>query len=82
MTEEQVNTGKKILEQIEQCRANIVAAHYTQSESVTIRKSYLQFNGIDDGIVVPETLFRVIGKLILSEYQQKLIELENEFKAL
>ena len=82
MNLEQLKKGEKIAEEIENCKANIKAANYTQSESVVIRKTYLEVNGLDESIEVPESLFRVVGKLILSEYNQKLIELEKELEAL
>ena len=82
MNLEQLEKGNKIVKEIENCKANIKAANYTQSESVVIRKTYLKVNGLEESIEVPESLFRVVGKLILSEYNQKLIELERELEAL
>lgn len=82
MNLEQLEKGNKIAQEIENCKANIKAANYTQSESVVIRKTYLNVNGLEESIEVPESLFRVVGKLILSEYNQKLIELERELEAL
>jgi len=82
MNLEQLEKGKKIAEQIEKCKAEIEAAKYTQYENIVIRKTYLKVNGLDDSIEVPESLFRVVGKLILSEWNQKLRELENEFQML
>jgi len=80
MTEEQLEKAKDISWEIRKCNKNIERANYTQSENVTIRETYLKVDGVDTSIDVPASLFRVIGKLILSEHQQKLIELENEFK--
>ena len=82
MNLEQLEIGNKIAKEIENCKANIKAANYTQSESVVIRKTYLNVNGLEKSIEVPESLFRIVGKLILSEYNQKLIELENELQSL
>lgn len=82
MNLEQLEKGNKIAKEIEHCKANIKAANYTQYENAVIRKSYLRFNGIDESIEVPETLFRVVGKLILSEYNQKLKELESELQSI
>ena len=82
MNLEQLGKGNKISKEIENCKANIKAANYTQSESVLIRKTYLKVNGLEESIEVPESLFRVIGKLILSEYNQKLIELERDLASL
>ena len=82
MNLEQLEKGNKIATEIENCKANIKAANYTQSESVVIRKTHLKVNGLEDSIEVPESLFRVVGKLILSEYNQKLIELERDLETL
>ena len=79
---EKLEKGNKIAKKIENCKANIKAANYTQAESVVVRKTYLKVNGLEESIEVPESLFRVIGKLILSEYNQKLIELESELQSL
>jgi hypothetical protein len=72
----------KISEEIENCEANIKRANYTQNEEVVIRETYLKVNGLNESIEVPKSLFRIVGKLILSEYQQKLIELENELMSI
>lgn len=82
MNLEQLEKGNKIAKEIERCKTNIKAANYTQSENVVIRKTYLEVNGLEESIEVPESLFRVVGKLILSEYNQKLIELESELQSL
>ena len=81
MNLEQLEKGNKIFEQIKNCKANIKAANYTQSENVFPRKAYLKFNGIEESIEVPESLFRIIGKLILAEHNQKLIALESELQS-
>lgn len=78
MNLEQLEKCNKISEEIENCKANIKMANYTQNEGVVIRKTYLKVNGLDESIEIPESLFRIVGKLVLSEHQQKLIELEKE----
>ena len=82
MNFDQLLKGNRIAKEIENCKANIIAANYTQSEKVAIRETHLNVNGIEGGIEVPASLFRIIGKLILSEYQTKLIDLENELQSL
>ena len=82
MDKGQLERGLEIQEEIEECQKNIRKADYMVSEKIPIRHSYLNFIGIDDSVVVPETLFRIIGKLILSEYNQRLIDLQNEFDRL
>ena len=82
MKKEQLIRANKLIDQINDCERNIERANYTQSENVQIRETLLRVNGLDADIEIPETLFRVIGKLILSEYNQKLIELKKEFDEL
>jgi hypothetical protein len=41
-----------------------------------------KINGNDISVDVPKELFRIIGKLIISEYTQKLNELEKQFNEL
>jgi hypothetical protein len=82
MTLEQLKRGNEIAREIQTCKNNIRKAQYTQYESVSIRSTKLEVMGLESSIEVPKTLFRTIGKLILSEYQQKLIELEDELKSL
>jgi hypothetical protein len=82
MNLEQLEKGNQIVKEIEKCKANIKASNYTQLEGVVVRKTYLKVNGLDESIEVPENLFRIIGKLIISEYEQKLFKLENELKSL
>jgi len=78
----ELTRANKLAKEIENCKNNIYAAEYTQLENVEVRKTYLKVNGLDMAIEIPESLFRIVGKLILSEYKQKLIELEREFDSL
>jgi len=80
MRKDQLEKGQKIVEQINHCEINIKRTDYTQQNNVVIRKSYLTFNGIDEPIELPESLFRKVGKLIRAEYLKKLAELEAELK--
>lgn len=82
MNKKQLAKATLIDKKIEKCKNNIQALEYTQLEGVLPRETYLTFNGTVDSIEIPETLFRVIGKIILSEYQVKLIELQKEFDSI
>jgi hypothetical protein len=82
MNLERLKKGNAIAEEIKKCRANIKAATYTQAENVLIRKSYLKVYGLEESIEVPESLFRIVGKLVLAEYNLKLIELQNELQSI
>lgn len=80
MTFEQLEKGKILIKEIGKAKENIKHAEYTQLENVVERESFLRFDGTE--IVVPKSLFKIFGKLVLSEYNQKLIELEKEFNSL
>jgi hypothetical protein len=82
MTQEQIETGKSILKKIDFYEREIKKIAYTQSPSVIERDMYLRWNGSESDSVIPESLFRIIGKLVLSEYNQKLIELKKELENL
>ena len=74
--------ANEISEKLKYCKENLKDVEYTQLENVVIRESHLRFNGIDNGVDVPESLFRVIGKLIKAEYINMITDLEKEFKEL
>jgi len=82
MTQEQLERGKELSEQIENYKENLKRAQYTQYESVVIRESFLRFNGIEGSVKVPKNLFRTIGKLIVEELTKEIYRLENEFESL
>lgn len=82
MNTEKLTKGNRIADDIESCKTHIERVAYTQVGNVVPRKTYLVIPGNTGEIEIPASLFRVIGKLILSEHQQKLIELEKEFDAL
>jgi hypothetical protein len=82
MTLENLQRANAVLAEIEYCKKYIDRVKYTQVESVQPRVSYLKFNGIDSDIQIPDTLFKTIGKLVLSELTEKLRKLEEEFKSL
>lgn len=80
MTIEQLEKGKLLIKEISKTKENIEHTKYTQLENVVERQSFLRFDGTE--IVVPKSLFKIFGKLVLSEYNQKLIELEKELDSL
>lgn len=82
MNKDQLEKAKLLSNRIELCKDEIRKAKYIQSENVIERKTYLQVCGLEENIEIPKSLFRVIGKLVLMEYQQELMELEKEFNAI
>lgn len=81
MTHDNLERAILISQQIKSIEGNIKQAEYTQNESVVIRSIYLNGNGFE-AIEIPKSLFRIIGKLIISEYQQELNKLKKEFEQL
>jgi hypothetical protein len=82
MTQEQVQRGKSILNEIDFYEREIKKISYTQHTTVVERSMYLRWNGSESDAIIPAPLFRVVGKLVLSEYNQKLIELKKELENL
>ena len=82
MTTEKLEKAVALQGKIMRCKREIEKANYMLDENVVIRETALSVNGLDADVIVPESLFRVIGKLIISEYQCKLKKLQDEFNAL
>ena len=80
MTEEKLKRCNELAKQIKETKERIKVGKLTQSETMVIRPMFIEFLG--GTFAAPESLFRIIGKLILNEHQQKLIELETEFNNL
>ena len=81
MNLEQLEAAKKLAEQIEVCKTFIAKAKWTQYDNVKERPTVFKME-FDSEIVIPETLFKIFGKLLLAEYQQKLAELQKQFNDL
>lgn len=79
MTLENLEKAKEIWKEIDQCKENIKLLTYTQSENVAIRETFLKVNGIED-ITIPKSLFRLVGRITLLEYSNRLKELETELQ--
>jgi hypothetical protein len=79
MTKEKLKRCNELAKEIKETEDNIKIAKFTQSETLPQRPMYIEFLGSEQIFKAPDTLFKIIGKLILNEYQQKLIELETEF---
>ena len=83
MNIETLKRATAIQERIKFCREQIKHAEYTQGGAVP-RQMGCGSNGLppNERMVIPETLWRVVGKLVLAEYQQELNRLEAEFASL
>jgi hypothetical protein len=82
MKKETLKKANELASKIETCERNLKKIKYSQSENVEIRESFLVFMGIDSNITIPKNLFRVIGKLIESEYIQDRDKLQKELDEL
>lgn len=78
---EKLQIANELAKQIEILKANIKNAEWTQSEQVKEREMYLHFNGTQP-IYIPPSLFRTIGKLVLSELREDLKKAEEKFENL
>jgi len=82
MTQETLEKANKLYERLRFCRQHLDSIKYTQNENVLLRKGSLKYIGIECSVEVPENLFRIIGKLIQSEYLQEISELQKELDEL
>jgi hypothetical protein len=78
MKEETLKKANELNERLIKYKKILKDVGYTQSENVVSRKSYLEFNGIEDNVPIPASLFKVIGKLIESEYIGEISRIQNE----
>lgn len=79
---EKLEKANELAQAIAHCKRCIRDAQYTQNTDVVERQMHLFFNGIDNGIDIPPSLFRIVGKLVLLELKQNLIEFEKELDEL
>ena len=82
MIEEKLNKANKLFKEIIDCECQINELKHAQSETFVSRKSEIKWHGSESAIEIPLSLFKVVTKLILSEYTQKLTELKKEFENL
>ncbi len=82
MTNETLKRANELSKKIEETKDYIKTAKLTQSAEWSNRPMYIEFLGSGNALYAPQSLFRLIGKLILNEHQQYLNELETEFNNL
>lgn len=82
MEKDKLNKANELSKKIETIKGQIKQISFSQIEEFVPRKIYLSFNGSEEGLYAPESLFKVITKLVLVEHQLELIKLEKEFKEL
>ena len=82
MKEETLKKANDLANKLVECKNNLQKIGYTQNANVVIRESYLSFSGIEDSVIIPESLFRIVGKLIESEYIHQIDKLQKELDEL
>ena len=82
MKEETLKKANELNDRLIKYQKSLKDIGYTQSQNVVSRESYLEFNGLEDNVPIPATLFRVIGKLIESEYIVEINKIQNELDKL
>lgn len=81
MTEEKLKKCNKILKQIEECKQQIDYFEFSQNENIQEMSSTIRFGTRNNFGTIPSNLYRSIGRIVLNEWKQKLIELEETFKS-
>ncbi len=82
MNRDKVNKANELTKEIDSIKESIGKIVYTQKDGVKIRESRFTCLGLDEGVEIPEILFRKMGKIIEIELKSRLSELEEEFEAL
>jgi len=79
MDKEKLERCNKLLKKIEHCHQQIKYFEYSQCENVVEMTSSIRFGTSNNFGIIPSCLFRSIGRIVLNEWKQELIELENKF---
>jgi len=82
MKKETLLKGQELLEKIEEAQKNLKSAKYMTYDDINPRCSYLNFLGVNEKIEIPETLWRVLGRMLVSEFNQQIFELQKELDEL
>jgi hypothetical protein len=82
MNTEKLKRCNEIQKLIYEAKDQINAAKCTQDNAVVSRPIKLELSFYNRQLIAPESLYKIIGKLILDDYEQKLIDLETEFNNL
>jgi len=77
MRKETIDRANYLIKQIEMCEQEIKYFEYSQCEDVEEMFSTIRFGTNNNFGRVPSNLFRSIGRIVLNEWKQKLIELEK-----
>jgi hypothetical protein len=80
MSEEKLKRANELAREIYKIKNYLESIKWMINESVVERPVSITFSGCSSHeIIAPDSLFKVIGRLLYNEYQQKLMDLEKEF---
>ena len=76
---ENLEKGRLLYDEIKKCRFIMENISYSLMNNIENRTSTWSFNGITRDIPIPKELFKVIGQLVMDEYNIKIINLQKQF---
>jgi len=79
MTREKLKRCNEIECKMNEIISQIHAVKHTQFSTTVPRDVRIEMIFENKQVVVPESLYKTIGKLILDDYKEKLNKLEKEF---
>jgi len=82
MKRENAKKAVKIINRIEELNDSLEKAQWAISDSVSARYSYWSFDGDKGSVEIPESMFKAIGKLVITELQIEIAKLEDQWKEL
>lgn len=82
MTNEKLQKANELKRQIDFIKKNIESCEKTQYPETRTYGGTIHFNCSSLKIDVPESLYRIVGKIILSEEIVRLEKLQKEFDSL
>ena len=82
MNKEDFDKAEILFKKLDDYKKALDGANYTQLDHISERSSVLSFTGYEGGVIVPTSLYRVIGKLIQSEYISMIKDTEERIREL
>lgn len=79
MTEKKLDDCNTLARKIRDTKSNVAIAKWMLSEDTPARSLLLPAGYAGTEIKIPESLFKIVAKLLYNEHQQNLLELEKEF---
>jgi len=79
---ENLEKGRLLNDEIKRCRFIMENISYSLMNKNENRESHWSFWGITRDIPIPKELFKIIGQLIIDEYNKKIVNLQKQFDEL